>query len=61
MFFAALVISIPFGAYKWIRCAVCKVSCYLKKTLLQGSMNCIVQSGNGGSPLNHQLSLMAAY
>jgi len=61
MFFAALVISTPAGAYKGIRCPVCQVSCYLKKTLMQGSVNCIAQSGNGGSPLNHQPSRMAAY
>lgn len=61
MFFAALVISALVEVNERMRCTISQVGCYLKKTLMQGSVNCVAGSGNDGGPIHHRPSRMAAY
>ena len=61
MFFAALVISPIAAANQLIRRTDSQASCRLKKTLAQGSMNCVTQSGKTGGPINNRPNGMTAY
>ena len=61
MFFATLVISTIAAANKLISRTDSQASSSLKKTLAQGSMNCVTQSCKTRGSINNRPHRMAAY